>query len=209
MRDRGNPTKPRLDYSTTPTILSQLKSHNTEARMNQQANQNFNRVNDSAIKDVIDSQQKKHTKTISASPEAYSVSIFAYARNTFIGMALAYIDRLDSMVRPVLFCATHLGVFIAATLHLLAPLSLAWFASHWSERMENTVWVGNFFSQTVSFATLWIFALIAWSILWLGFRMLFGKLRGAATSFATTGDAYLSKALERERNHRSGQPKPG
>ena len=146
-----------------------------------------------SIDGAIDALQKKSVKIIQPSQQTAATPIFSYIRNALVGMALSYIERVDAIIRPVFFCAAHFGVLVASILHLFVPFFMAWFSSHWSDRMESAVWTGSLFSQMLGFFTLWLLALVVWSILWLGIKALLGKLFEALADFALTGETYLTQ----------------
>lgn len=145
----------------------------------------------STVDQALSAIRKKPVVRIESSV-ALDESIVAYVRNAAVGMALSYLECVDIVVSPVLFSLRHLGTLFAAALHLIMPLSIAWFASHWTERMEAAVWTGPAIMQALSFLGLWLFAFVAWSALWLALHELGRKVKRALGGFVRTGESYLS-----------------
>lgn len=144
-----------------------------------------------SVDQVLAATTKSPPKTI-AEPAGLADSPLAYLRNAAIGMALSYLERVDLIWKPLWFSFRHLGTLIAALLHLLVPLAGAWFASHWSLRMETAVWSGSAINQGMSFGGVWVLALLMWSMAWLCARAILGKLGSAMASFAHTGETFLT-----------------
>lgn len=170
-----------------------------EARMNTNANNQTNQQINAAIESV----KKRNTKKIDVTPPA-PTSIWAYLANAAVGMALSYIERVDAILKPVLFCLSHVGTIVAAMLHLFIPLLGAWFASHWSARMEETVWTGSLINQLICFASLWLISLAFWSFAWLLYKAMLAKLGLAISSMANNGESYLKeKSTSRAPQHQT------
>jgi hypothetical protein len=164
---------------------------------------NTNANNPSPTPPAIESIKKNSTKKIEVTPPA-PTSIWAYLANAAVGMALSYIERFDAILKPVFFCFSHLGTIVVAILHLIIPLLGAWFASHWSARMEQTVWTGSLVNQLICFSSLWLIALALWSFIWLLYQAMLTKANMAIQSLATTGESYLKqKSTSRDSQHQT------
>lgn len=161
-------------------------------------NQNARSLSDRPIDHAVQGLRKRPVRSIGGPAlPAPRVGPAAYLRNTAVGVALAYVRRLDSLFHPVAFCAAHAGILGAAVLHLVAPLAIAWFASHWSDRMEATVWTGSPAAQLATFVLLWMVSLLGWSLAWLAARAVAGRVRKELRAFAETGENYYASSQNR------------
>lgn len=145
-----------------------------------------------SVEQALAATHKKSTRNI-AEPAKLDDGFFSYLRNAAVGMALSYLERLDVIFKPLWFSLRHLGVLLTALLHVCIPLIAAWFASHWSVRMELAVWSGSSLNQVFGFFLLWVATLITWSIFWLACRAVMDKIKTAMSSFAQSGEHYLSR----------------
>lgn len=139
-------------------------------------------------------------KDIRINEKSIPLPVVTYAKNTAVGMALSYIERAEIVFMPVIFVVKHLGTLFAAALHIILPIMAAWFASHWNAQMEVAVWSGSSLSQAISFMALWMFGLASWSIVWLTFATILGKIKNSWSSYARHGETYL--AAQRENRHK-------
>jgi hypothetical protein len=104
-----------------------------------------------------------------------------------VGGAVSYGRAAQGAAKPVLFCASRFFTLAAGAAHALAPLTAAWFASHWSVRMEASVWSGPPWEQVAAFLGLWLMALIAWSIVWISLSALASRAQGEFLAWAEAG----------------------
>lgn len=111
------------------------------------------------------------------------------ARNAAVGMALTYVERLDSIRRPLALSARNSGLYLAALLHISMPLLATWFATHWSERVEGVMWGGSAIANAASFGAAWLIMLFIWSMLWLALRAVSLGLFFAIGSLRARGGA--------------------
>lgn len=86
------------------------------------------------------------------------------ARNSIIGMALAYVERLESLFSPVFFLGRNIASVIMALLHLTVPLAAAWLISHWSPPVQAQFWSGGVFEQAINFVGLWVLCFFGWTL---------------------------------------------
>lgn len=112
-------------------------------------------------------------------------------RNASVGMAISYSSNVGALAHPVFFLLRNLLPLMASFIHLFIPLALAWFASHWNANVEEAIWGGNALSVAASFASLWIIALLAWSLFWIASLAFFAKLAAIVENFADVGEDYL------------------
>ena len=149
------------------------------------------------VDQALSATAKRPERRIQA-PARLHKSVAAYALHAGVGMALSYSERVEAVFGPISFFLRHLGTLLAAMLHVLVPLGVAWFASHWSETMEAAVWSGSLLSQGVAFFSLWFLSLLIWSALWLGARALLSKALGAFGGLAYAGESYLAASERAE-----------
>lgn len=90
----------------------------------------------------------------------------AAARNSLIGMALVYAERIEVLFSPVIFLGKNLGSVLAALLHMFLPLIVAFGISHWNETISASFWSGNLVAQAINFIGTWVLCLLAWSFIW-------------------------------------------
>lgn len=105
--------------------------------------------------------------SVKASPRSPVARAAHTARNSAIGMALAYAERLESLFNPVVFLGRNWTRIFLAVLHLAAPLGAAWLISHWSAAQQQNFWSGSAFEQAINFAGLLILCVFGWSVAWL------------------------------------------
>lgn len=154
----------------------------------------------SPVDPALAATPKRPTRAISE-PSNFEDTTLAYLRNAAVGMALSYLERVDVILKPVWFSVRHLGIVFAAMIHMGLPMVGAWFASHWSERMEQAVWDGSALNQGVNFFLLWVAALMTWSLVWLTVRAILVSAGKALGSLNATGDADPSPLVLRERSN--------
>jgi hypothetical protein len=148
------------------------------------------------VEQVLATSHKRDTKTIllknSAEDAPSQLHGIALIRNAAVGMALIYLERLEAIWSPLVFSIKNLWTFTLALIHISLPLIAAWFATHWSERIESAMLGGSFMSSTLSFIAMWLLMLIVWSVIWLTLRSLGLYFMAAMGTLAQTGGSFLS-----------------
>ena len=156
--------------------------------MNQQAP-----LRGSPVEQVLATTQKKTTKTIRLTDASVKpLTALAFTRNAAVGMALIYLEQLDSIWRPLAFSARNAVLYLTALLHIFAPLLGSWFATHWNERIETAMWGGSASSNAISFMAAWLIMVFMWSIAWLALRSLSQGVLNATEGFSSAGKNRLS-----------------
>lgn len=100
--------------------------------------------------------------------------------NTAAGIAVAYAMRVAAQLSPIAYCLKNGPELFAGALHILAPLALAWFGSHWTPEAEQAIWGGSALAQAIAFAGAWAISMAAWSFSWITLRALGSRLAGGS-----------------------------
>lgn len=113
------------------------------------------------------------------------------ARNSVIGMALAYIQRIEALFSPVLFLGRNIASVALALLHLAVPLGAAWILSRWTPAVQAQFWSGGAFEQALNFVGLWILCFFGWSLVCL-LGSAIGRAAGRSLShFQSEGEKFF------------------
>lgn len=118
-------------------------------------------------------------------------------RNAAMGMAISWEAHLRSRPQPLKSMLRNGASLCACLAHIFAPLTLAWFSSHWNVRMEAAIWSGSAIAMAAAFAALWLTCLMVWSMCWIGAAACVDRVKRLAAHFASVGEGYLvSKRIQ-------------
>lgn len=113
------------------------------------------------------------------------------ARNSVIGMALAYLERLESLFSPVFFLGRNFASVAMALLHLAVPFAAAWFLSRWNPAVESRFWSGGVFEQAANFVGLWVLCLFGWTLICLVGSSVARGMGSSLRQFQSEGEKFF------------------